>query len=65
MIAIVERQTKGIAKRRERPLGGIRLGCFERDIMGELGLRRAPEPGPDPFAHRHRLASPHGDANLG
>ena len=65
LIAIVERQSKRIAERGECPLGGVGLGRFERDIMRKLGLRRAPEAGADPFPHRHRLPSPHGDANFG
>ena len=33
--------------------------------MGELGLRRPPEAGADAFAHRHRVAGPDRDPNLG
>ena len=65
LITIIERQPKGIAERCKRPFGGIRLGRFERDIMSELGLRRPPKPGPDAFAHRHRVAGSDRDPNLG
>ena len=33
-LAVVERQPKGIAERRERSLGRVGFGGFERKLMG-------------------------------
>jgi hypothetical protein len=65
LVFVVEGEAEGIAKGGERPLGGIRLGRLEGNVMRGLSRSRSTDTGADALANNIDLAGAHRDAHLG
>jgi hypothetical protein len=51
LVFVVEGEAEGIAKGGERPLGGIRLGGLEGNVMRGLSRSRSTDTGADALAN--------------